>query len=87
MAGDQSLLKRLNRMAIVRHVKAHPGVARGELASLAGLAESTVSVLVKELIGEGWLRATDSAGGGGVGRRPKLLALDPDRIAILGAPV
>lgn len=84
MSGDQSLLKRLNRMAIVRHVKARPGVARGELAELTGLAESTVSVLVKELIQEGWLRASDSSGGG-VGRRPKLLGLDPDRIAILGA--
>lgn len=87
MAGDQSALKRLNRMAIVRHVKARPGVARGELAELSGLAESTVSVLVNELIDEGWLRATDSAGTGGVGRRPKLLDLDPDRIAILGADV
>jgi predicted NBD/HSP70 family sugar kinase len=85
MAGDQSLLKRLNRMSIVRHVKARPGVARGELAELTGLAESTVSVLAKELIAEGWLRATDSSAGGAVGRRPKLLALDPDRIAILGA--
>jgi predicted NBD/HSP70 family sugar kinase len=85
MSGDQSLLKRLNRMAIVRQVKARPGVVRGELAELTGLAESTVSVLVKELIAEGWLRASDSGGGGGVGRRPKLLALDPDRIAILGA--
>ncbi|MBK9516614.1 MAG: ROK family transcriptional regulator [Anaeromyxobacter sp.] len=85
MSGDQSLLKRLNRMSIVRHVKAHPGVARGDLADLTGLADSTISVLVKELIGEGWLRASDSTGSGGVGRRPKLLALDPDRIAVLGA--
>jgi len=85
MAGDQRLLKRINRMAIVRHVKAHPGLARGALAELTGLADSTVSVLVNELIEEGWLRATDSSAGGVVGRRPKLLALDPDRIAILGA--
>jgi len=85
MAGDQSVLKRLNRMAIVRHVKARPGVARGDLARLTGLAESTVSVLSKELIHEGWLRASDSEASGGVGRRPKLLTLDPDRIAILGA--
>jgi predicted NBD/HSP70 family sugar kinase len=85
MAGDQSALKRLNRMAIVRHVKARPGVSRGDLAGLTGLAESTVSVLVKELIQEGWLRASDSAAAGSVGRRPTLLGLDPDRIAILGS--
>lgn len=85
MSGDQSLLKRLNRMAIVRHVKAQPGLARGDLADLTGLADSTISVLVKELLEEGWLQATDSAGRGGVGRRPQHLALQPDRIAILGA--
>ena len=87
MSGDQSLLKRLNRMAIVRQVKSRPGMARGELARLTGLADSTISVLVNELIEEGWIKASESAGGGGVGRRPKLLALDPDRIAILGAEV
>jgi predicted NBD/HSP70 family sugar kinase len=85
MAGDQRLLKEINRMAIVRHVKARPGLARGALAELTGLADSTVSVLVSGLIEEGWLCASDSAGSGVVGRRPKLLALDPSRIAILGA--
>jgi len=84
MSGDQSLLKRINRMALIRHVKARPGLARGDLAALTGLAESTISVLVNELIAEGWLRARD-APGGGVGRRPKLLELDGTRLALLGA--
>jgi len=85
MSGDQSLLKRINRMALIRHVKAHPGLARGDLAALTGLAESTISVLVNELIDEGWLRAHDAPGGGGVGRRPQLLDLDTTRLAPLGA--
>ncbi|MBI5067295.1 MAG: ROK family transcriptional regulator [Deltaproteobacteria bacterium] len=86
MAGDQSLLRRINRMAIVRHVKSRPGLARGELAELTGLADSTISVLVNGLIEDGWLRASDSPGESrGAGRRPKLLALDPSRLAVVGA--
>lgn len=85
MAGDQSLLKRINRMAIVRHLKARPGLARSELAALTGLADSTISVLVNELIAEGWLRARDATASRGAGRRPQLLALDEGRLALLGA--
>jgi len=87
MAGSQRMLKRLNRMAIVRHVKARPGLARGELAGLVGLAESTVSVLVGELIEDGWLRQDGSRGTGAVGRRPKALELDSSRLALVGAEV
>ena len=87
MAGSQRTLKRLNRMSILRHVKAHPGLVRGELAGLVGLADSTVSVLVNELIGEGWLRSTSSGGTGALGRRPQLLELDPSRLSLLGAEV
>lgn len=87
MAGSQRTLKNLNRMAIVRQVKARAGVIRSELAGLTGLADSTVSVLVNELIGEGWLRQAGSRGTGVPGRRPSFLELDPARLAILGAEV
>jgi len=85
MAGDQSLLKRINRMAIVRHVKASPGLVRGDLAALTGLADSTISVLVAGLIEDGWLRASeDAAPRGAAGRRPRRLTLDPSRLALVG---
>jgi len=87
MSGDQGLLKRINRMAIVRHVKASPGLERGNLAELTGLADSTVSVLVRELIDEGWLRADTSSGNRGAGRRPQVLTIDTTRLALLGAEV
>jgi len=86
MAGDQSLLKRINRMAIVRSVKSRPGTFRAHLAAATGLADSTVSVLVNELIEEGWLRAEASPGRrGAAGRRPSGLTLDGTRLALLGA--
>lgn len=87
MAGSQRMLKRLNRMAIVRHVKARSGAVRGELAGFVGLADSTVSVLVNELIAEGWLRQAGPRGTGALGRRPRFLELDPTRLALLGAEV
>jgi predicted NBD/HSP70 family sugar kinase len=87
VAGSQRTLKNLNRMAIVRQVKARAGVIRGELAGLTGLADSTVSVLVNELIAEGWLRQAGTRGTGVPGRRPRFLELDPSRLAILGAEV
>ena len=55
ITGDQSLLKRINRMALVGLVKAQPGVSRADLAKHTGLTKSTVSILVKGLIHEGWL--------------------------------
>ena len=88
MAGDQSVLKQINRMAIVRLVKSRPSLARGELAELTGLADSTVSVLVNELVDEGWLVSTSSdVKRTGAGRRPKVLTLNPSRLAVLGAEI
>jgi predicted NBD/HSP70 family sugar kinase len=87
MTGDQSLLKRINRMALVRLVKAEPGLSRVELAHRTGLTKTTVGMLVQELIDEGWLHQSAPAEGQGVGRRPLPLTLDADRIGLLGAEI
>ena len=87
MTGDQSLLKRINRMALVRLVKAEPGLSRVDLAGRTGLTKTTVGMLVQELIDEGWLRQNAPAEGQRVGRRPLPLTLDPDRIGLLGAEI
>src|SRR5512141_193281 len=87
MTGDQSLLKRINRMALVRLVKAEPGLSRVDLAKKTGLTKTTVGMLVQELIDEGWLRQGEPAIGQNVGRRPMPLTLDPTRIGLLGAEI
>src|SRR5512142_2710347 len=87
MTGDQSLLKRINRMALVRLVKAEPGLSRVDLANRTGLTKTTVGMLVQELIDEGWLHQNEPAEGQGVGRRPLPLTLDRDRIALVGAEI
>jgi predicted NBD/HSP70 family sugar kinase len=87
MTGDQSLLKRINRMALVRLVKAEPGLSRVDLANRTGLTKTTVGMLVQELIDEGWLHQNAPAEGQGVGRRPLPLMLDRDRIGLVGAEI
>ncbi|MBN1961442.1 MAG: ROK family transcriptional regulator [Deltaproteobacteria bacterium] len=87
VAGDQSLLKRINRMALVRFIKAEPGLCRVELAQRTGLTKTTVGMLVAELIEEGWLCEGEPTSGNGVGRRPVPLAIDPNRIALMGAEI
>lgn len=85
VAGDQQLLKRLNRMALVRQVASAPGLSRAALADTVGLTKSTVSLLVRELIDEGWLTESDARTTGALGRRATPLHLDGSRLALLGA--
>ncbi|WEF34933.1 ROK family transcriptional regulator [Pseudoduganella chitinolytica] len=87
VTGDQQLLKQLNRMALVRQVSAQPGLSRAALADVLGLTKSTVSLLVRELVEEGWLAESELRTTGEVGRRATPLHLDPTRLALLGADV
>ena len=59
VAGDQQLLKQINRMALVRHLCGAPGLSRAALAEAVGLTKSTVSLLVRELLDEGWLSESE----------------------------
>ena len=85
ITGDQRLLKRINRMALVGLVRSLPGLSRAELAVETGLTKSTVSLLVQELIEEGWLREDEVLITGAIGRRPTPLRLDDRRLALIGA--
>ena len=86
-AGSQQLLKVINRMALVRHLCAHPGLSRADLAVAVGLTKSTVSGLVRELVSEGWLVEREVVATGDLGRRPTPLFIDPARLLLLGAEV
>ena len=86
-AGSQQLLKVINRMALVRHLCANPGLSRADLAGAVGLTKSTVSLLVRELITEGWLAEREVVATGDLGRRPTPLFIDPARLLLLGAEV
>lgn len=85
ITGDQRLLKRINRMALVRLVRCQPGLSRAELSVATGLTKSTVSLLVQELIDDGWLREDSVLVTGAIGRRPTPLRLDGRRLVLVGA--
>jgi DNA-binding XRE family transcriptional regulator len=85
VAGDQQLLKQINRMALVRQLCSEPGLSRAALAEAVGLTKSTVSLLVRELLDEGWLTESELRVTGALGRRATPLQLDGERLALLGA--
>jgi predicted NBD/HSP70 family sugar kinase/DNA-binding XRE family transcriptional regulator len=85
--GNQQLLKDINRMVLVRQLCTSPGLSRADLANEVGLTKSTVSLLVRELIDEGWLVERDVVATGELGRRPTPLFIDPRRLLLLGAEV
>ena len=85
--GGQQLLKTLNRMALVRQIFRTPGLSRADLATVVGLTKSTVSLLVRDLLAEGWLLERDVVATGEMGRRPTPLFIDPSRLLLIGVEV
>lgn len=83
--GDQRLLKNMNRLALLRLLRGEPGISRAEMAVQTGLTRSTVSVLIKELIDEGWLEEDSAHVTGQPGRRPTPVRLSGSRIMLVGA--
>jgi len=82
--GDQQLVKRINRSVLLRLVKARPGLSRAQLAHASGLTKSTVSLLVRELIEEGWLSQTDLPEHNGSGRPSTPLQIDAKTRGLIG---
>jgi DNA-binding Lrp family transcriptional regulator len=87
ITGDQQLLKEINRMALVCHLCSHPGLSRADLAEALGLTKSTVSLLVRELVEQGWIVEREMVVTGSLGRRPTPLYINPERLVLLGADV
>ncbi len=85
ITGDQRFVKNINRMALLRLLREQAGISRADLSERSGLTRSTVSLLIKELIEEGWLVEADAFATGALGRRPTPLSLDGTRIVLLGA--
>jgi predicted NBD/HSP70 family sugar kinase len=85
ITGDQQLLRQMNRMALVRRLAHEPQLSRADLAVELGLTKSTVGLLVKELVEEGWLNESELVSTGSLGRRPTPLHIDGRRLALIGA--
>jgi predicted NBD/HSP70 family sugar kinase len=85
LTGDQRFVKHINRIAVLRLLREEPGLSRVDLAMRSGLTKSTVSLLSKELIDEGWLAEDQVQATGALGRRPTPLRLVGRGLALIGA--
>ncbi|PLC03850.1 ROK family transcriptional regulator [Variovorax sp. RO1] len=85
--GDQPLLKRMNRSVLLRLLRAQPGLSRARLASESGLTKSTVSLLVRELLDEGWLSESGAAVADGLGRPSTPLQINVGVRALMGVEI
>ena len=85
--GDQQLVKRINRSVLLRLTRSRPGLSRAQLAEASGLTKSTVSLLARDLLDEGWLRESRSAVASGLGRPSTPLFIDADARALIGVEI
>jgi predicted NBD/HSP70 family sugar kinase len=85
ITGDHRLVKSINRTAVLRLLRDEQGLSRADLADRSGLTRSTVSLITKELIDEGWVAEDDVLVTGALGRRPTPLRLDGGKLALIGA--
>lgn len=85
--GDQQLVKRMNRSVLLRLLRAQPGLSRARLAGESGLTKSTVSLLVRELIDEGWLSESGAAVADGLGRPSTPLRINVGVRALMGVEI
>ncbi len=91
--GDQQLVKRINRSVLLRQLRSQPGLSRAQLAVRSGLTKSTVSLLVRELIDEGWLaeqsmsELAKTASAPGQGRPSTPLRINTEARGLIGVEI
>ena len=84
--GSLRSLRERNRLQVLEVVRGSGSVSRADIARRTGLARSTVSTLVNELLGAGLLveRGAPDDGNTTQGRPPVLLSFDPGAGAVIG---
>jgi predicted NBD/HSP70 family sugar kinase len=85
LTRDEALARDAHRMAILRHLVAHPGESRQALTDALALPRSTATTLVNHLLAEGWLQKREAVAIGRGGRLAAPLHVQPDRLLLLGA--
>ena len=85
--GDQQLVKRINRSVLLRLLRARPGLSRARLAAESGLTKSTVSLLVRELLDDGWLDEAGPPVPDGLGRPSTPLSINVGVRALVGVEI
>ncbi len=82
--ADRKLIRAINRFQILNAIRIHELIPRVDIARETGLSQASVTGITASLIKEGLLMEKDIGKSIG-GRRPILLALNPDGAYTIGA--
>lgn len=82
-AANRDLIRAINRFNILNAIRSDGRLSRTAIARHTGLSQASVTGITAELIEEGLLKETAMGASEG-GRRPVLLALDPEGAIALG---
>jgi len=85
--GGQQLVKRINRSVLLRLLRQHTSLSRAQLAQYSGLTKSTVSLLARELMMEGWVSEMGVTAAKGLGRPSTPLQIDAHSRGLIGVEV
>ena len=80
--ASSELARDINRDVILEIIRARQPVSRADLARISGLQRSTVSLIVDQLIGEGWVRDVGMANLPR-GRRPTMVGLNQNLVILV----
>lgn len=80
-AASKRTPRQINRSLIFHWIRCRQPISRADLARVSGLQRSTVSLIVEELLGEGWI-VEGAVGRLPRGRRPTYLQLNDKRAVI-----
>jgi glucokinase-like ROK family protein len=84
--GNRDLIRAINRSTILNTIKTHGAIPRAEIARLTGLSPATVSGIAAELIQENLVFEKETGDSSG-GRRPIMLAINPQGGCVVGIKV
>ncbi|WP_033338210.1 ROK family transcriptional regulator [Catenuloplanes japonicus] len=87
--GVQVRLRRTHEESVLRVLREHGALSRGQIARLVGLSRTTLSEITGELLSRGAVvvTTTDAASRHGSGRPAELLTLDPTPGQFLGVDI
>ena len=81
--GNRDLMRAMNRSIVLNIIKTHGPIARADMARRTGLSPATITGIAAELIEESLIFEKETGDSSG-GRRPILLALNPEGGYVIG---
>ncbi len=79
--ASPEVVRQINRRAVLNLIRTRQPISRADLARMSGMQRSTISLIVEELLQEGWLVEGDAVPLPR-GRRPTFLRLNESRVVI-----